>query len=77
MLLQAKPEEQQKIIRALARTRVVIRWTAPESAHPEPNRRGRPSGSRALDDYVNRNFRLRARYGDYEVLERASATSSR
>ena len=35
-----------------ARPKVVIRWLAPESAKPEPNRRGRPSGSTALDDYL-------------------------
>ncbi len=47
VLLQAKPEEQRNIVAALRRAqpRVVIRWRDPESARPEPNRRGRPSGS--------------------------------
>jgi hypothetical protein len=70
VLLQAKPEEQRRIVAALerAKPKAIIRWTAPESAKPEPNRRGRPSGSRALDDYIDRAYELRARYGDYDVL---------
>ncbi|HEY6891587.1 MAG TPA: hypothetical protein VI300_27530, partial [Solirubrobacter sp.] len=69
-LLQAKPQEQRKIVAALrrARPRVVIRWLAPESAKPEPNRRGRPSGSTALDDYLEVAYREATRYGDYAVL---------
>jgi len=69
-LLQARPEEQAAIVRALrrARPKVIVRWTAPESAQPEPNRRGRPSGSRALDDYLGEAYRPDARYGDYELL---------
>ena len=55
VLLQAKPDEQRNIVAALRRTKpkVVVRWLAPESAEPEPNRRGRPSGSTALDDYLD------------------------
>ena len=70
VLLQAKPEEQRKIVAALqrARPRVVIRWTDPASARPEPNRRGRPSGSRALDDYIDADYVLRGRFGRYDVL---------
>jgi O-antigen/teichoic acid export membrane protein len=69
-LLQARPPEQRKIVAALrrARPRAVIRWTAPASAQPEPNRRGRPSGSRALDAYLAGAYRRVAAYGDYEVL---------
>jgi hypothetical protein len=69
-LLQAKPEEQEKIVRALqqARPKAIVRWTDPASAKPEPNRRGRPSGSTALDDYLNRAYTLNARYGFYDVL---------
>jgi hypothetical protein len=69
VLLQAKPEEQAKIVAALRRARpVVIRWTDPASSRPEPNRRGRPSGSRALDDYLNGAYREDSRFGDYVVL---------
>ena len=70
VLLQAKPAEQRTIVAVLAhrRPRVVIRWTDPASARPEPNRRGRPSGSRALDAYLDRTYRLKARYGAYDVL---------
>jgi hypothetical protein len=69
VLLQAKPEEQRRIVEALSRARpVVVRWTSPESARPEPNRRGRPSGSTALDDYLESDYRLEARFGDYDVL---------
>jgi hypothetical protein len=71
VLLQAKPAEQDRIVAALTRAppRAIVRWTAPASARPEPNRRGRPSGSRALDEHLARAYRLRARFGDYEVLE--------
>ena len=70
VLLQAKPEEQQNIIKALEqrKPRVIIRWTDPASATREPNRRGRPSGSRALDEYIERAYAPYARYGHYEVL---------
>jgi hypothetical protein len=69
VLLQAKPSEQEKIVAALRAARpVVIRWTDPASSEPEPNRRGRPSGSRALDDYLSRAYREDSRFGDYVVL---------
>ena len=53
----------QRIVAALerARPKVIVRWIAPESAKPEPNRRGRPSGSRALDDYLDERLRARTR----------------
>ena len=70
MLLQAKPEEQERIVAALerAKPKAIVRWTAPESATPEPNRRGRPSGSRALDEYIASAYVVEATFGDYEVL---------
>jgi hypothetical protein len=74
-LLQAKPEEQRRIIAKLPRAKVVIRWTNPESARPEPNRRGRPSGSRALDTYIDEHYTTRGTFGDYEVLASRSSAS--
>jgi hypothetical protein len=69
VLLQAKPSEQAKIVAALQRAKpVVIRWTDPASATPEPNRRGRPSGSRALDEYLHERYREDSRFGVYVVL---------
>jgi hypothetical protein len=70
VLLQAEPDEQARIVAALERTppRVVVRWTDPISSHPEANGRGRPSGSTALDDYLAGAYRLRARYGVYDIL---------
>jgi hypothetical protein len=65
-LLQAKPQEQRNIIAKLPR--VVIRWLDPASAQPEPNRRGRSSGSRALDAYLAAHYRRVAAYGVYEIL---------
>jgi hypothetical protein len=77
VLLQAKPEEQERIVAALerARPKAIVRWIAPESAKPEPNRRGRPSGSRALDEYLATAYVLEGRYGDYEVLSLAASSS--
>jgi hypothetical protein len=70
VLLQAKPSEQAKIVAALrrARPKVIVRWTDPASSTPEPNRRGRPSGSRALDRYLAAAYRLDSRYGFYDIL---------
>ncbi len=70
VLLQAEPAEQARIVAALRRAppRAIVRWTDPISARPEPNERGRPSGSRALDGYLASAYRLRARYGTYDIL---------
>ncbi|MDA0182649.1 hypothetical protein OJ997_20225 [Solirubrobacter phytolaccae] len=77
VLLQAKPDEQAAIVAKLRQTRprVIIRWTDPASASREPNARGRPSGSRALDEYIDANYTLRARYGYYDVLASRSIAS--
>ena len=68
--VQALPEEQARTVAALrrARPRAVVRWTDPVSVRPEPNRRGRPSGSRELDEYLASAYRLDARFGAYDVL---------
>jgi hypothetical protein len=67
--LQAAPAAQARIVATLRRTRpVVVRWLDPLSAKREPNARGRPSGSRALDAYLGRAYRQRARYGAYAIL---------
>ena len=70
VLVQARPEEQERIVAALRRTRprAVVRWTDPASSRPEPNRRGRPSGSRALDEHLAAAYRLDGRFGAYDVL---------
>ncbi|MGH2948232.1 MAG: hypothetical protein ACRDPC_18590, partial [Solirubrobacteraceae bacterium] len=70
VLLQARPEEQARIVAALERTRprAVIRWLDPLSSRPEPNRRGRTSGSTALDEHLEIAYRPAARFGAYEVL---------
>jgi hypothetical protein len=70
VLLQARPEEQRRIVAALRRERprVVVRWLDPASSRPEPNRRGRPSGDRSLDRYLAAEYRRDARFGPYEVL---------
>lgn len=61
---------QRRIVARLRRAspRVVVRWTDPASSRPEPNRRGRSSGVRTLDDHLAREYRLEARHGHYELL---------
>ena len=75
VLLQARPEEQERIVAVLRQRRpVVVRWTDPASSAPEPNRRGRPSGSRALDEYLAGAYVLRERFGAFEVLVPRTST---
>ena len=68
--LQARPAEQERIVAALRRERpqAVVRWTDPISSRPEPNPRGRPSGSRTLDEYLAAEYRSAGRFGAYDVL---------
>jgi len=68
--LQTSPERQRELVRALRRAKpgAVVRWNDPITTFREPNLRGRPSGSRALDAYVADSFRLLERFGEYEVL---------
>jgi hypothetical protein len=62
---------QREIVRDLerARPRLVVRFAAPITALREPNRAGRSSGVRTLDDYLAREYRRAAKLGWYEMLE--------
>lgn len=61
---------QREIVEDLRRKRpLVVRWTAPITAEPEPNRAGRSSGVRILDEYVAREYRQVAKLGYYVMLE--------
>jgi hypothetical protein len=70
--LRAAPREQERLVRALERSRprVVVRWTDPLSSKREPNPRGRSSGSRILDRYLGRRYRLLERLHHYDLLVR-------
>ncbi|MEA2307796.1 MAG: hypothetical protein QOI65_82 [Thermoleophilaceae bacterium] len=61
---------QREIVRDLRRTRprLILRWTAPVTALPEPNRAGRSSGVRILDDYLAREYHLERQFGYYSLL---------
>jgi hypothetical protein len=63
---------QRRIVRALERARpaLVVRWTDPLSSKREPNRRGRPTGSRLLDDYLASRYRPIERLYHHVLLER-------
>jgi hypothetical protein len=63
---------QREIVRDLRRTRtpLVVRWTHPLSAEPEPNEGGEPTGVTILDDHLRRAYRPEARYGTFVILER-------
>ena len=68
--LWAKPEEQERIIRTLERAqpRMVVRWTDPLSSKPEPNPRGRSSGSRALDEYLDETYTTTERLPGFDLM---------
>jgi len=68
--LQTSEAEQRRIVTALSDQRpgAIVRWTDPISTRREPNLRGRPSGSRLLDQWVAAEYRQLQRAGDYEVL---------
>ena len=63
---------QREIVRDLERRRVrlIVRWTDPSSATPEPNKAGESSGVTLLDRYLRRAYRPAARHGSFTVLER-------
>jgi hypothetical protein len=67
---QSRPAAQRRIVAVLARVRprAVVRWTDPLSSRPEPNSRGRSSGSHILDHWLARNYRLLQRDGYYDVM---------
>ncbi|HEX8053795.1 MAG TPA: hypothetical protein VF517_12450 [Thermoleophilaceae bacterium] len=63
---------QREIVADLRRERpLVVRWIAPITAEPEPNRAGESSGVRILDDYLEREYRQVAKLGYYVMLEPA------
>ena len=70
--LWASAPAQTRIVRALRRTepRVVVRWTQRLSSRREPNPRGRPSGSRELDEYIAEAYRRIERLEGFDVLVR-------
>jgi hypothetical protein len=63
---------QREIVRDLERAGrpLVVRWLDPLTAAPEPNRAGRSTGVRVLDDFLVREYRQTERFGDFVVLER-------
>jgi len=69
--LQTSTEDQARIVDRLrdALPGAIVRWTDPDSARREPNKRGEPSDSRILDEYLARAYREHARFGHYVVLE--------
>ena len=69
--LLARAEEQREIVEALERERpqAVVRWLDPITTVREPNLRGEPTGVRLVDEFLRREYRETARYGDYAILE--------
>jgi len=68
--LLATRSAQERAVTALERERprAVVRWLDPISVRREDNRRGRPSGVRLLDRFLEREYRESARYGRYAIL---------
>jgi hypothetical protein len=46
----------------------VVRWNHPTTVRREDNLRGEPSGSRLLDEYLEREYEVDSRFGWYEIL---------
>ena len=69
--LQTSAADQMELVEQLeaAPPRAIVRWTDPDSARAEDNKRGESSGSRILDEYLARAYRERARFGYYVILE--------
>ena len=69
--LQTSAGEQSRIVEQLEATppKAIVRWTDPDSARAEDNKRGESSGSRILDEYLARTYRERDGFGYYVVLE--------
>jgi hypothetical protein len=63
---------QREIVAALERTRtsLVVRWTDPVTAAPEPNAAGRSSGVRLLDAHLAGRYAPAGRFGDFVLLRR-------
>src|SRR3712207_9027135 len=69
-LFRSSAPVQREIVRDLRRERpLVVRWTAPITAEPEPNRAGESSGVTILDDFLAREYRQVAKLGWYVMLE--------
>ena len=69
--LQTSAADQTEIVERLEAEppKAIVRWTDPDSARAEDNKRGESSGSRILDEYLARAYRERASFGYYVVLE--------
>jgi hypothetical protein len=69
--LQTSAADQAEIVERLeeAKPKAIVRWTDPDSARAEDNKRGESSGSRVLDEYLARAYRERDHFGYYVVLE--------
>lgn len=63
-------DAQREVVEALraAGPRAVVRWNHPTTVRREDNLRGEPSGSRLLDQYLEREYALDSRFGWYEIL---------
>jgi hypothetical protein len=68
--VEAAPAVQRSTVVVLRRTmpRAVIRWLDPIGSAVEPNRRGTPSRSRELDQFLDANYQLALEAWPYEVL---------
>jgi hypothetical protein len=69
--LQTGARAQREIVTTLERVhpRAIVRWTDPISTVREPNLRGRPTGVRTLDDFLQSEYRPALIEGHYEVWE--------
>jgi hypothetical protein len=63
-------DAQREVVAALEekQPKAIVRWNHPTTVRREDNRRGEPSGSRILDEYIARQYRVVAEFGWYEIL---------
>lgn len=66
----AKVQREMRSALARTRTKLIVRWVAPQARQVEDNGSGKSSGVTLLDRYIDARYTRVGRYGDYVLLAR-------